>query len=684
MRSGYLVTCFYGAFFLASSLASVSQGGDLSPLLEKALPLAGQNRGELEAALAQVPAAQRPGMQFLIAHMPNRDLTSLSAKFLLENVRLAYVARQGSPWKDQLSDEIFFNNVLPYANINERRDNWRQDFYDRFHPLVEDAKTPSEAAAILNREIFRRLSVKYSTKRAKADQSPYESIKSGLASCTGLAVLLVDACRAVGVPARFVGTPLWSDKSGNHSWVEVWDAGWHFTGAAEPTGNALDRAWFTRRASAAQREHPLHAIYAVSFRRTPQRFPFVWDRRIDYISAVNVTDRYTQQRATLPADAVHVMFRVVDKPQGERQTAKVRVLDGTKVAFAGVTNDERFDANDHLTAVLPQNASFLLEVTSQDQVRRQVIRTQQAEQLVTVSLAPSPAKRRQSQHHATEPSQLVDAKKIPRFDAVRTRGAIKIDGKLDESSWLQAPRTNRFVDLITGDKTLHDTRASVLWDDEYLYVGFWVEEPLVRAKYTKRDDPIYYDNDVELFIAGKDAYYEFEINPHGTIYEGFFIWKDAYQRDGYDKVPGFRRTDPKVQDFDGVGFPRHPRGKRIGCIGWDFPRLKSAVHVNGTLNDDSDRDRGWTVELAFPWQEMQWLAKGDGRSLPPRPGDVWRMDLFRFNPYLAAAPETDSGGWAVGRHRVWDSHIPEIFPFVTFQGRNADRDTENSKGEREN
>ena len=63
-----------------------------------------------------------------------------------------------------------------------------------------------------------------------------ESMETGLASCTGLSILLIDACRSVGVPARFVGTPLWADGSGNHSWVEIWDGGWHFVGAAEPAG----------------------------------------------------------------------------------------------------------------------------------------------------------------------------------------------------------------------------------------------------------------------------------------------------------------------------------------------------------------------------------------------------------------------------------------------------------------
>jgi hypothetical protein len=266
------------------------------------------------------------------------------------------------------------------------------------------------------------------------------------------------------------------------------------------------------------------------------------------------------------------------------------------------------------------------------------------------------------------PSTLVNAADIPRYTALRTPVAIRVDGKLDEASWLGARRTPRFVDLISGARAIHETTAAILWDDEYLYVGFWVEEPLLAAKYKLRDAPIYYDNDVEVFIAGRDAYYEFEVNAWGTIYEAFFIWEDAYERGGYAREPGFRRSDKGVQVFDGVGFKNHPRGKRIACIGWDFPQLRSAVHVDGTLNDDTDRDRGWTVELAFPWQQMGWIVKGDGRSLPPRDGDVWRIDLFRFNHYREAAPAEDSGGWALGRHSVWDSHIPEIFPYVTFSG----------------
>jgi len=243
--------------------------------LESALGRAGANRAELEAALARFEGEERESMAFLIRYMPAGDLTSLTAEFLVEHVLVAHEAWAAAPWSASMSRDVFLENVLPYASINERRDAWRRDFRDRFGPLVAEAKSASHAAAILNNKIFPMVEVIYSTQRPKADQSPYESIEAGMASCTGLSVLLIDACRAVGVPARFVGIPSWSDDSGNHSWVEVWDDGWHITGAAEPTGDELGKAWFLGRASKAKADSERYGIFAVSYKRTPQPFPMV-------------------------------------------------------------------------------------------------------------------------------------------------------------------------------------------------------------------------------------------------------------------------------------------------------------------------------------------------------------------------------------------------------------------------
>ena len=163
----------------------------------------------------------------------------------------------------------------------------------------------------------------------------------------------------------------------------------------------------------------------------------------------------------------------------------------------------------------------------------------------------------------------------------------------------------------------------------------------------------------------------FEVNAFGTIYEVFFIWEEEYEKAGYGELPEFARDADGVLPFDGVGFKPHPRGKRIGYWNWDFPGLQSAVHVDGTINDNSDRDRGWTVELALPWQGMKTLAMPDGRALPPRDGDVWRMDFSRFNQYREAPPNEDSGAWFWSAHGTRDSHVPEVYPYIHFSTRDV-------------
>jgi hypothetical protein len=253
---------------------------------------------------------------------------------------------------------------------------------------------------------------------------------------------------------------------------------------------------------------------------------------------------------------------------------------------------------------------------------------------------------------------------IASYSAYHISAPITVDGKLEESVWKKAPSSPRFKDIISGQPAWHDTRATLLWDETNLYVGFRIEEPFVHAKFTTNNSPIYYDNDVEVFIAGRDAYYEFEINAFNTTYEAFFIWESAYESGGFSQAPEFARD--LLKSFNGVGFTTHPRGLRLGSFDWHFPGKKTAVFIDGTVNVDSDHDRGWSVEVAFPWRGMEWLAKADKRSLPPKQDDIWRMDFSRFNQYKEPPPANDSGGWVWTRHGIWDSHIPECFARIRF------------------
>jgi hypothetical protein len=303
------------AFLIACPIALADQPAKWwAEDVEQALGKAKDNRGELEKALNGVAKDQRKGIAFLLANMPDSDLKSLKADFLIKNVELAYKARGEVRWGKDIPEAVFLNDVLPYANVDERRDAWRSDFYEMCIPIVKDCKSPSEAAQKLNVEVFPKLKLGYSTQRKAPNQSPKESIEQGKASCTGLSIVLSDACRAVCVPARLVGTPLWSNNRGNHTWVEIWDQDWHFTGACEQDKNGLDRGWFVGDAAQAKKDSFEHAIYAASFQKTKQHFPLVWAMSNKQVPAENVTDRYTKKSdaPTLPetsksADAVKLL-----------------------------------------------------------------------------------------------------------------------------------------------------------------------------------------------------------------------------------------------------------------------------------------------------------------------------------------------------------------------------------------
>ncbi|HEY7305694.1 MAG TPA: carbohydrate-binding family 9-like protein [Bryobacteraceae bacterium] len=252
----------------------------------------------------------------------------------------------------------------------------------------------------------------------------------------------------------------------------------------------------------------------------------------------------------------------------------------------------------------------------------------------------------------------------------RTASKPPLSGALNDPAWHAAEKSPRFVDMVSGEPGFYDTRAAALWDDESLYVAFWAEEPFVRASLTERDSLVFLENDLELFIDGGDCYYEFEINALGTVYEVFFIWKDAFGKFDarewdltHRNVLSFAGND----DRDAATFWRgtHPRGARWAFLDWDLPGLRYAVHVNGCINDDSVADRGWTVELAIPWSGMAPLA--NNRSLPPREGDVWRMFFGRFEKLKSAGVEIQPHpAWVWTPHGVYDTHRPECFTTIRF------------------
>jgi len=257
------------------------------------------------------------------------------------------------------------------------------------------------------------------------------------------------------------------------------------------------------------------------------------------------------------------------------------------------------------------------------------------------------------------------ARKIP--------SSIMVDGNLNKDMWRNAQWSKRFVDMVTGDPGMYNTQTALLWSDTHLYIAFKAEEPFVEALQTDRDSIVFLENDLEVFIDGGDCYYELEVNAANTVYEVFFIWKDAYTKGSKFDIPLFDVHHQQAYTFggdydrNGASFWKgtHPRGIRWAFTHFDMPGLQTAVKVEGTINDNSDIDTGWSLEIAIPWTSLDLLA--NGRALPPNPGDVWTLFLGRFQKLMAGGLEVNPHpAMALNSHGIYDTHLPDKWSRIKF------------------
>ena len=342
--------------------------------------IASSERGEEpKAALESMDKSQRKDMAYLIINMPDFDRNGIDLELLKENVEYANIAREQFAWAQQLHEEVYLCDVLPYAVVDEVRDSWRKELYGIFAPEVEGCATMYDAICAVNANIPRLTGVDYNTLREKTNQSPSESMRQGMASCTGLSILLVDAYRAVGIPARFVGTASWHDNRGNHSWTEVWlDGEWRVTEYYFPS--QLDHLWFMPDASKAKADDRTYAIYATRFAGGNDWFPMVWadedeDGPIEelpkWVGAENVTQHYIDlayEQYTRHLEAgTHTFLRIAGykeqgktEQSGDRVAMGVDIFRGTEQMGGGLTAGELRDMNDFFSVLLPKNTEYEL------------------------------------------------------------------------------------------------------------------------------------------------------------------------------------------------------------------------------------------------------------------------------------------------------------------------------------
>ena len=326
-----------------------------NPLLEASLDRLPARKAEWKALLAKTPEKERKAVEYLLTYMPLSDLTALPTARVEEAVRLAYRARETTGFGRAVPEAVFLDAVVPYASVTEPRQSMRKEWYDRYWVSVRKLRSPGAAALVINARLFKDTKVTYNTRRLRTDQSPPETLAQGMATCTGLSIMLVDALRANGIPSRLAGIPSWPGRGGNHTWVEVWDAGaWHFVGAAEPDAKGLDHAWFAEEAGRVPGAKPEETIYAVTYRPGGAEFPLVWDPGAT-IHAENVTKRYAMALAKAEP---RLMVEV--KKGGERVMAEVVAVDAANgdQCLRGRSLGPSADMNLHLSAPAKEGQTY--------------------------------------------------------------------------------------------------------------------------------------------------------------------------------------------------------------------------------------------------------------------------------------------------------------------------------------
>jgi hypothetical protein len=241
----------------------------------------------------------------------------------------------------------------------------------------------------------------------------------------------------------------------------------------------------------------------------------------------------------------------------------------------------------------------------------------------------------------------------------RTDKALQIDGRMTESTWQKAEWTDEFIDIVgpAKPKPRFRTRCKMLWDSQYFYIVAQMEESDVWATLKKRESIIFYDNDFEVFIdpnGDTHRYYELEINALSTEWDLFL---DKPYRDGC-----------RAMFF------------------WDIGGLLSKVSVDGTINTPGDKDTGWTLEIAIPWQVLEECADKDA---PPKSGDQWRVNFSRVEwqvnidngRYVKVIdPKTTKplpeDNWVWSPQGLVNMHYPEMWGFVQFSEKIAGTGTD--------
>lgn len=276
-----------------------------------------------------------------------------------------------------------------------------------------------------------------------------------------------------------------------------------------------------------------------------------------------------------------------------------------------------------------------------------------------VAMGPDPRPPQFGRWVKVEQADLSTLPPVTTWECRKTTENITIDGRLDEEVWKRAKWSEPFCYIDSGEKTPLETRVALLWNDDYLFLAYKVEDPDIRGSMTGFNDHVYLkDEDVEIFFEGDGYYYEMGINPLNNTYQIRWTW--------IERLVNEKRFAELEELFKAPDYLYYlaRKGEPIGRhadLNYQLPGFKHAVHIDGSLNCPEVKDKGWTVQFALPWSGLKEIA--GGKQVPPKPGDSFRMMAYRAHH---DREKQTVKGWTWGVMGNDNIHIPERWNRVVF------------------
>ncbi len=191
---------------------------------------------------------------------------------------------------------------------------------------------------------------------------------------------------------------------------------------------------------------------------------------------------------------------------------------------------------------------------------------------------------------------------------------------LSAREWSTVPALPPFVLADGGRSARQQTTARLCHDGAALHVRFDCEDRDIWGTLTRRDDPLYDEEAVEVFLAPGEEdpvrYFELEASPLGALF------------DARIENPSSRREDMRVD------------------ARWNCPGIAWRAEADPA-------SRRWWAEIIVPWSSL---------STETTPPSVWRANLCRIERPRGEEPEFSC--WSPTLTDPADFHKPAYFGFL--------------------